>query len=103
ELPQRIFEVGEVVISGKNVQKLAGVSVHSQANFTEILSIVDAIMRERAIEYEVKESDDGAFIEGRRAEIIVGGSAVGTFGEVSPDVISNFGMANPMVAFEMVL
>lgn len=103
ELPQRIFEVGEVVISGKNVQKLAGVSVHSQANFTEILSIVDAIMRERAIEYEVKESEDGAFIEGRRADIIVGEYTVGSFGEVSPEVIANFGMANPMVAFEIVL
>lgn len=101
ELPQKIFEVGDVVINNKNGLHLAAVSINSQANFTEIREIVDAFMRERVTGYEVIESDDPAFMEGRRADIIVNGRKSGVMGELYPQVIVNFGLGQPVVGFEI--
>ena len=101
ELPQRIFEVGEVVLDCKTRQRLGAVAIHPQANFTEIQAVVDAVMRERRIEYEVSASDDPAFLEGRRADIIIKGEKAGVFGEIHPGVISNFGLEHPVIGFEL--
>ncbi|WP_094228687.1 phenylalanine--tRNA ligase subunit beta [Methanolobus psychrotolerans] len=101
ELPQRIFDVGDVVINNKNGLHLAAVSISPLANFTEIRELVDGLMRERMVEYEVTESDDPAFMEGRRADIIVNGKKIGVMGELFPQVIVNFGLGQPVVGFEI--
>jgi len=101
EMPQMIFEVGDVVVDSKDVQKLAGVSTHSAANFAEIKSVVESVLRELGLEYEIVESKDPAFLEGRRASILIKRKSIGVFGEIHPDVIINFGLDHPVVAFEM--
>ncbi len=101
ELPQRIFEVGEVVVNNSNRRHLAAVSIHPQANFTEVRELVDAMMRERMVDYEVVESQDAAFLEGRRADILVDGEKVGVMGEFYPEVVTNFGLGQPVVGFEI--
>ena len=101
ELPQRIFEVGDVVIDGRNDVHLAAVAIDPHANVSEIKSVVDSVMHERAVACEIGESDDPALIAGRRANIIVDRECVGVFGEVHPEVILNFGLDQPVVAFEM--
>ncbi len=100
ELPQKIFEVGEVVVNEKTGQHAAAVSIHPQANFTEIYEVVDALMRELMLDYEVKESEDPAFLEGRRADVYVKGKKIGVFGEFHPEVISNFELGYAVVGFE---
>ena len=101
ELPQQIFEVGDVIAGGHNKVHLAAVAIDPRANFSEIRSAVDTVMHERGVVYEIADSDDPAFIEGRRAEIVVGGKCAGVFGEVHPGVILNFGLDQPVIAFEM--
>ncbi len=101
ELPQRIFEVGEVVVNNNNRRHLASVSIHPQANFTEVRELVDSVMRERMVEYEVVESQDTAFLEGRRADILVAGEKIGVMGEFYPEVVTNFGLGQPVVGFEI--
>jgi phenylalanyl-tRNA synthetase beta chain len=101
ELPQQIFEVGDVVAGGHNKVHLAAVAIDPRANFSEIKSVVDTVMHERGVVYEITDSDDPAFIAGRRAEIVVGGKCAGVFGEVHPGVILNFGLDQPVIAFEM--
>ena len=101
ELPQRIFEVGEVVLDCRTQQKFGAVAIHPQANFTEVQAAVDAVMRERRMGYEVVQSNDPAFLEGRRADIMHNGVKVGVFGEIHPEVISNFGLEHPIIGFEM--
>ncbi len=103
ELPQQIFEVGEVVVDCLTGQRIGAVAVHPQANFTGIQAVVDAVMRERHMGYEVAESDDPAFLEGRRADVLVNGKKAGVFGEIHPEVISNFGLEHPIIGFEMEL
>jgi len=100
-MPQRIFEVGDVVIDAKNRLRLAACSTHARVNFAEIRSVVQAIMREFNLEWDTAESDDGVFIEGRRADIVVNGKKVGVFGEIHPEVLEDFKLATPVAGFEL--
>ena len=101
ELPQKIFEVGEVVSCGENKQHVAAVSIHPQANFTEIYEVVDSLMRELLLPYEVIESKDPAFLNGRRADIYIKGKKIGVFGEFHPETINNFELGYAVVGFEL--
>lgn len=101
ELPQKIFEFGEIVSNETTGQHVAAVSIHPQANFTEIYEVVDAFMREMMLSYEVKESKDPAFLEGRRADVYVNGKKLGVFGEFHPEVISKFSLGYAVVGFEL--
>ncbi len=80
---------------------LAAVAIDAHVNFSEIRSVVDSVMCERRAAYEFTESDDPAFIDCRCADIIIDGESVGVFGEVHPGVILNFGLDQPVIAFEM--
>jgi phenylalanyl-tRNA synthetase beta chain len=59
------------------------------------------VLRELGISYTVEESKDDAFIDGRRADIIVNGKNVGVFGEIHPAVLTAFELEHPVAAFEL--
>ncbi|HUV02030.1 MAG TPA: phenylalanine--tRNA ligase subunit beta [Desulfobacteria bacterium] len=103
DLPQRIFEVGPVVQNFKENYMLAAVSTHATANFAEVKSIADAVLKEMGLaDVDVVDSKDGAFFEyGRRADIMNDGEYIGVFGELHPEVITNFGLDHPVVGFEL--
>ena len=73
ELPQRLFATGDVVADLLTTQRLAAVSTNPAADFSEAYAHADAVLRELGISYMVEESKDDAFIDGRRADIIVNG------------------------------
>ena len=101
ELPQRLFSVGDVVDSCLTYQHAAGVSTHPEADFSEAYASADAVLHEISLEYRAKESADPAFIEGRRADVIVAGRKIGVFGEIHPAVLNEFGLEHPVAAFEI--
>lgn len=113
ELPQKIFEVGDVAYideaaetGTKIIKKIACAVTHSTANFTEIKSITDAFILNLGLKMEIETYDHPAFIRGRCARVeatgeAVEGSVVGYLGEVDPEVITNFELEYPVVAFEM--
>ncbi len=101
ELPQRIFHIGDVVQDLQTGQKMALSSTHPGADFSEAYATVDAVCREMGLAYEVMESLDPAFIEGRRADIIVDGKSIGVFGEIHPAVLSAFDIDQPVAAVEI--
>jgi phenylalanyl-tRNA synthetase beta chain len=101
ELPQRLFTVGDVVDSCLTYQQAAGVSTHREADFSEAYASADAVLHELSVDYTVKESADPAFIEGRRADIIVAGKKAGVFGEIHPAVLNAFDLEHTVAAFEI--
>ena len=101
ELPQRLFTVGDVVDSCLTYHQAAGVSTHPDADFSEAYASADAVLHELSVIYTVKESDDPAFIRGRRGDIIAGGKKVGVFGEIHPAVLNAFELEHPVAAFEL--
>jgi len=104
ELPQAIYEIGEVVHiqnkMAKNFVYLAGVKISAKTGFTECKSLVEAIMRNLGIDATIKEKKHDSFIEGRCASIWHDGE-IGYFGELHPMVIINFELEHPIIAFEM--
>ena len=100
-LPQRIFAAGDVVLERKTRMNLAAASIHSGANFSEIRSLADAVLREMGVEAEIVPSQDGALLPGRGADLMAAGCRVGCFGELHPLVLKSFGLEQPVVAMEM--
>jgi phenylalanyl-tRNA synthetase beta chain len=101
EYPQRIFCVGDVVTCTETFLKVASVSSHAAADFSEAFACADAIVRELAIEASIRESADPAFLDGRRGEITAGGRSIAAFGEIHPEVLNSFGLELPVAAFEL--
>ena len=101
EMPQKVFEVGDVVVNCMNRLRVAGCVTHSRANFAEIRSYVQALMRELNLSWEARPSTDEAFIDGRRADIVIDGKKVGVFGEIHPEVLERFDINTPVAAFEI--
>jgi phenylalanyl-tRNA synthetase beta chain len=101
ELPQKIFEIGDIVSDENTLQNLAFVSMHSNAEFSEIRAYVDALFREIDLAVDLKDSEDPAFLEGRRGDIFYKNKKIGVFGEFHPEVIWNFQLDHPIVGMEI--
>lgn len=111
DLPQKIFEIGDVLYldetkENKTVssKKLAALVCHSTANFTEIKSIMSTVLSNLGYTMEITDSENKTFIEGRAADVTgkaQKGTIKGFFGEVSPEVITNFTLDYPVIAFEI--
>ena len=66
ELPQRLFTVGDVVDCCTPTSRLPVSAPTRTRTSRKRMHCADAVLHELSIEYTVKESDDPAFIEGRR-------------------------------------
>ena len=103
--PQRVFEVGDCVIrNGPEIQeivKLAATACHAEASFTEGKASVDALLMNLGLQYRIVELDHASFLEGRAASILIGDEQAGMVGELHPQVLENWGVQNPAVAFEL--
>jgi len=86
-----------------DVRKLACVSIHSKAAFSDIKTVLDALFLNIGTKYTLDEIKHGSFIEGRAGEILVCGTAVGFVGEIHPIVLNEWGLENPAVGFEVEL
>lgn len=101
ELPQRVFEIGDVVRGTVNKALASGITIHPKASFTEAKSDVQSIMQAMGLQCDVAAAVHGAFIPGRCAQVLTSGSPVGVLGEVSPSTLQAFGLGYPTAAFEL--
>lgn len=108
EYPQKLYEVGDCTIWNlnlpnrvKDVRKLACVSAHSRANFTEIKSILEPLMMNLGFQFTLRPVDHPSFLDGRAGGILIGDQEVGVIGEVHPQVIENWKLENPIAAMEL--
>ncbi|MDD1675438.1 MAG: phenylalanine--tRNA ligase subunit beta [Methanomicrobiales archaeon] len=100
-LPQRLFGVGDVVENSRTHQNVAGAFTHSEASFSDSYASVDVLCRELGLSCRMVESEDPAFLPGRRGDILVEEKKVGVFGEVHPLVLNAFGLEQPVAGFEL--
>ena len=112
DYPQRIFEVGDVVMPDpreqtrtKQVPHVCRLIADTCVNITGMLTEVGFILRNLGLANRIAFVAEKApeFIDGRSGKILIDGKIVGVFGEVSPEVLDNFGIGMPVVAFEMEL
>ena len=110
DYPQRIFEVGKVVIPDEfqetkaiQVPRVCGLVSDVTVNITELIAELSFVLRHLGLEseFEFAAHDHPSMIPGRTGKVLIRGKARGIFGEVSPDVLTNFGITRPVVAFEL--
>lgn len=98
--PQKLFETGEIFENSVEIDKVAGVISESGADYTKVRQTVDFLLRGLGVEGDYKEAEHKSFIPGRVAEIVTHGKVLGLLGELHPQVLENFGIQMPTVAFE---
>jgi phenylalanyl-tRNA synthetase beta chain len=101
ELPQRIFEVADVVLAARNVRHVAGAAMHHRASFTEAKSLVQSLLRDVGRSSAIEAVDDANFIPGRAASVLLDGKEIGRFGEIHPRVLEAYSLVQPAMAFEL--
>ena len=85
----------------RDVDTLAAAVSDVKAGFTEVKAMLDALLTNLGLQWQVKETKHGSFIEGRVGAVVVGGVEVGLIGEVHPKVLQAWGLGNPVAAFEL--
>ncbi len=100
-LPRKLFEIGDVILPNNQKTKLAGLVQSTDVGFTRMKSILDGLLTNLGFEMTVKSEKHPSFIEGRCAGVFVEEEKIGYFGEISPKVLENFELENPVVGFEI--
>mgnify|MGYP001773324377 FL=1 len=104
--PQRLFEIGKVFMydcsSIKEHYNVACVIAGAQTDYTEAKSYLQAFMR-HLFGYDVvtEPIEDVLYEHGRAASIIVNNRSIGSIGEISKDILSNFRIRVNVGAFEL--
>ncbi len=107
--PIKLFEVSDVVLLSEtadtramNETRLAAVSAHKEADFTEIRRVTEYVLRALGFEkFLIKRIDHPSFIRGRVAGIYIDNELVCILGEMHPQVITNWGLTVPIAAMEL--
>lgn len=116
EYPQRIFEIGEVVIkqpshhSGthtKTMLHLSAAIAEKESNLSETSSILFEVMRALGKRVSFKESYLRKYIQGRAANVLLlrdlQSKSIGVCGELSPELLEEIGLQMPVSVFEIEL
>lgn len=103
DLPQSVYEIGTVVRGHKNSTRLAFLCAERSGGFAAVRGRVQALLRDIGAEkYEIMPlpDDEGPWLAGRAAKILVSGSQVGCFGEIDPRVAEQFELRVPLSGAE---
>jgi phenylalanyl-tRNA synthetase beta chain len=108
EFPQKIFELGRVTLPNDAEETrtcdknyLSAVTTHSNANFSEIKSTLDAFMTNFGVEWQIQETTHPSFIDGRAGKILTENQEVGIIGEINPATLEAWKLENPVAGFEL--
>jgi phenylalanyl-tRNA synthetase beta chain len=108
--PHRLFEVGEVAIpdathdlGSRTGLSLGAVIAHATANFSEIHSTLDLLLYYVGASYTLKPVSHPSFLDGRAGQIFVTNQSIGVIGEVHPEVLEQWQVTMPTVAFELTI
>ncbi len=106
--PHRLFEAGDVAIPdpahelGSRTETVLGaVIAHATAHFSEIHSCLDVLLYHLGKDYSLEPVNHPSFLEGRAGRIVVSGTAIGIIGELHPEVLEQWQIGVPAVAFEV--
>ena len=101
-LPQAVFELGEVILGSEQQTNLCVARISSKSAFSDMKQVLDAIMTRMSLaEYEIWAEDHENFISGRTGKIMAKGKCIGYVGEVHPDTLDQFDLKNPLAMLEM--
>ncbi|WMT51301.1 MAG: phenylalanine--tRNA ligase subunit beta [Ferroplasma sp.] len=102
KLPVKIFEIGDVVVSGTQENHLSVLFNNSRASYSDIYQIMEyLISRTSGSDYRVEPAVFPEILPGRGGRIIIGGDSAGIIGEMNPAIFEDFGIPNPVAFLEI--
>ena len=113
DMPQRIFEVGEVTLldaeaetGASEYQRVAVAVTGGQASFAQARSVAESLAKQFGCRLRAQSLNCGLFTPGRGAKLLLdknGGEqdGLGQLGEVHPEVLERFRMSHPTAVFEL--
>jgi phenylalanyl-tRNA synthetase beta chain len=111
ELPQKIFECGDVVLldplsstSTRVEKRLAAAICDRKVGYEDIQAYLYALLHNLGLQaWSIKPLNHPSFIEGRGASLVVEDAEVAMLGEIHPAVLARFELQNPTACFELSL
>jgi phenylalanyl-tRNA synthetase beta chain len=110
-LPLRLFEVSDVVLldptsetNARNFRRFCATIADVKSRFQEIHGLLDRffVINGYPVQgYKLVAEDTPTCIPGQRANVLFKAKSVGWIGVIHPQVLINFGLTTPVVAFEI--
>lgn len=101
-LPVKIFEIGDVVVGGKQENHLCILYNNSRSSYSDIYSVMEyLISRTAGKSFTVESSEVPEIITGRGGRIIIDSVETGIIGEMNPAIYTDFGIQNPLAFLEI--
>jgi len=106
ELPQRVYEIGDVVRGDNNQKQAAWACAEVGSGFTAAKGIAMALLRDlgskvEEVSFVATLDGNGPWIKGRGAIIKIKDEKIGEIGEIDPEISVNFGLKSPIHAGEL--
>jgi len=109
--PQKVFEIGDVVIpdkkeetKSKTVRHLSAAIASTDASYALIKGIVEKLLKYLGYnDVKMAPLEHKSFIKGRCSKVLIKGKQVGFLGEIHPLVLENWKIEMPVAAFEIEL
>jgi phenylalanyl-tRNA synthetase beta chain len=107
DYPQKVFEIGPCVVLRERASetetryKIAAVTIHTAAGFTEIRSCLDTLLTSVGLKFKVEPTAHPSFLGGRTGKVISEEKPLGIVGELHPRIIREWGLSLPIAAFEL--
>jgi phenylalanyl-tRNA synthetase beta chain len=105
--PHRLFEIGEVARMSplgddcKTEIHLGAMISHAEANFSELHAVLSALFYSLSIAIRLVPIVHPSFVDGQVGAIFMGDSKVGLIGAIHPEVLTQWKIRVPSVAFEI--
>ena len=111
DLPQHIFEIGDVCLADAAVETgareerfAAAALIGTHVGFADVRAVCDAFAHEMGAEVGYAATEHVSFIPGRVASLFAAdGARLGTLGELHPRVIEHYGLRHPVALLEFSL
>lgn len=101
-LPQLVFEVGEIIMETVQLTHLCAARINSKSTFSDMKQVLDAILTRLSIEkYEINPANQDNFISGRTGSIVANGMEIGFLGEIHPLTLDQYELKNPVAILEL--
>mmetsp|Transcript_17696 Transcript_17696/g.12629 ORF Transcript_17696/g.12629 Transcript_17696/m.12629 type:complete len:204 (+) Transcript_17696:490-1101(+) len=112
-LPQRIFEVSDVVTldptaetNARNHRHLAVLYLNTSSAFEVVQGILDLVMTKVGakfmVDYRLQEDESNPmYFPKRGAHVLFKGNSIGSIGVLHPEVLENFKLKYPVTCFEI--
>ncbi len=104
DLPQGVYELGSVVRDHQNTDRLAFIMAERSGGFAAVRGRIQALCNDLGVtswHAEPMEANEGPWLAGRGAKLIINGRWVGCFGEIDPAVASLFELRVPLNGAEI--